>query len=232
MKKNINGLLIYFLMLTTNIFAADKQVVISVDEEWSKNLGILKNLLKDSYDEIGYKVVFKDLPAARGLKELKHGKVDGDMARTANVAIAYDAIIINPSYFTIKINAYYLKDKFKKSPTIDNIKKGKVAHINGSLIIDKFLVNAESIIVSNQTQLLNLIKFNRVDYIVPSSPLIHEDKSLGKVLLFELPIFHILSKNNKELSEKLEPVFKKNIVKAKYSHLQEQINEVISVKKN
>ena len=227
MKIIINSLFIYFLMFATNVFAGEKQVVISVDEEWSKSLDILKILLKDSYNEIGYEVVFKDLPAARGLKELKHGKVDGDMARTINIAVAYDAIMIYPSYFSLKINAYYLKSKFKTPPAIDEIKKGKVAHVNGSLSIDKFLINADSVIVNNQALLINLLKLNRVDYIVPSSPLVYEDEKMGKILLFELPIFHILSKKNIELSKILEPVFKKNIAKPKYSHLQEQINKII-----
>ena len=40
-------------------------------------------------------------------------------------------------------------------------------------------------------------------------------------------IFHILSKKNIELAKILEPIFKKNIAKPKYSHLQEQINKII-----
>ena len=226
MKIIINFLLFYFLVYSLNIFAVEKQVVISVDEEWSKNLGIIKNLLSDSYEEIGYKVQFKDLPPARGLKELKHGKVDGDMARTESVALAYDAIVMRPSYFTLHINAYYLKSKFKNPPSINTVKNGKVAYLNGSFIIEKFLINAESIIVNNQKQLVNLLKFNRVDYIIPSSPLVVVDSSLGKILLFELSIFHILSRKNETLSKKLEPVFKKNIAKKKYSRLQDQINKV------
>ena len=65
---------------------------------------------------------------------------------------------------------------------------------------------------------------NRVDYIIPSSPLIVEDNRLEKVLLFNLEIFHILSRKNEGLVKKLEPVFKKNLMKKKYSNLQDQIN--------
>lgn len=227
MKIVIQAFFIYFLVYSSNIFSSEKQVIISVHEEWSQSLSIIKELLSDSYNEIGYQVIFRDLPPARGLNELKHGKVDGDLSRIEKVAIAYGATVIRPAYFTLRIYAYYQKEKFKKAPSINDIKNGKVAYINGSFGVEQFLINPKAAMkVNNQLQLVNLLKRNRVDYIIPSSVLAFEGKNFKKVLIIELGIYHILSGKNKELAKKLEPVFKKNMSKKKYADLQDQIEKM------
>lgn len=224
MKKILHILLLCFLMFSTNVFSAEKQVVIAVIEEWSDSLNIIKELLTDSYNEIGYKAVFKDLPPARGLSELSHGKIDGDVIRTKILVQNYDVVLVQPPFFTLKSYAYYSIDQFKKAPSVNDIKNGKVGYIHGAYTVEKFLTNAKLLIKANtQTQLLNLLQRKRVDYIVPSASIPIDDKNLKKVLLFEVPVHHILSSKHKELAKKLEPILRKNMSKKKFSNLEKQV---------
>lgn len=229
MKKMIYTFLVCLLMFSSSIFAAEeKKIVITVYEEWSSKLGIIKELLSESYNEIGYKVIFKDLPPARSLNELSHGTVDGDIARTEIVARNYNAILVRPPYFTLRSYAYYPKNQFKTPPSLHDIRTGKVGYMHGAFAVEKFLINTKSRITANdQTQLLNLLKRHRVDYIVPNASMEMKHDNLGKVLLFEMSVYHILLNKHKNLAKKLESVLRKNMAKKKFAHLDNQVKKLI-----
>lgn len=195
-------------------------VLADPEEDWSGSLKPIRELLSESYKEIGYKVIFKRLPLARGLMELANGTVDGDVARVESITENYDVVLVNPSYFTTHVYAYYQKNKFEKAPSIEDVRNGKTGYLNGAVAVKKFIAGTKhSINVKSLTQLMNLLKFKRVDFITPVTPLPISEKSLGKVFLLELPVYHILTKKNQDLARKIEPVLKKNIFKKKYINL-------------
>lgn len=221
MKIIIHILLFSLLILTSKSFPADRQIVLAdPEEEWSGSLKSIRELLSESYKEIGYEVIFKRLPLARGLVELANGTVDGDVARVESITKNYDVVLVNPSYFTTHIYAYYQKNQFEKAPSIEDVRNGKIGYLNGAVAVKKFISGTKhSIKVKNHTQLMNLLKFKRVDFIIPATTLPTSEKSLGKIFLLELPVYHVLTKKNQELVRKIEPVLKKNMFKKKYSNL-------------
>lgn len=228
MKKIINALLFSFFILSSTSFAAEKKIIIGVPDEWTKDLSTVKKLLEESYSEIGYKVIFENLPSARILRELVNGKIDGDIARTQNAAREYNLIIVNPPYFSLQGYAYYNKNKFIKRPTIDEIKKGKVAYLNGSIATEQLFSNAKSVTkVNNEKQLLSILINNRVDFVVPVTAFATKGTKFGKILLYELSLHHILSSTNQELAKKLEPVLRKNLSKKKYRHIEEEVRKLV-----
>jgi ABC-type amino acid transport substrate-binding protein len=229
MKKIVNVLIFIFVMYSSALFAAEKKVIIGVPDEWSNSLRSLKELLKESYNDVGYEISFIELPLARSMVELNNGKIDGELINSKSVAQEYNLIIVTPPYFTLKTYAYYLKRKFKKNPTIDEIKKGRIGYLRGSFVIEKFFSDAKSpLTVNNEKQLLSLLKKDRVDFVTSmNASFAIKESNFGKVLLFEISMHHILSKKNAELAKKLEPVLKKNMAKKKYDHLYEQIQKLI-----
>lgn len=229
MKRKFNILVFIFVIFSSTIFAAEKKVIISVPDEWSNSLRSVKELLKESYNDIGYEISFIELPLARSMVELNNGRIDGELVNSKSVAQEYNIIIVSPPYFTLKTYAYYLKSKFKKVPTIDEIKKGRIGYLRGSFVIEKFFSDAQSpTTVNNEKQLLSLLKKDRVDFVTSmNSSFAIRESNFGKVLLFEISMHHILSKKNAELAKKLEPFLKKNMVKKKYNYLDEQIQKLI-----
>ncbi|MEA9355160.1 transporter substrate-binding domain-containing protein [Bacteriovorax sp. PP10] len=227
MKKIIS--IFIFAIFSLSIFSAENKVIISVPDKWSSGLGFMKDLLKESYNDIGYEVIFSDLPLARSMTELINGRLDGELARSKDVAQKYNLVIVNPPYFTLKGYAYYLKGKFKKAPTIEEIKRGRISYIRGSFATEKFFIDAKSpILVNNEKQLLSLLNKDRVDFVSPvTSNFATGQNNLGKVLLFEISVHHILSIKNIELAKKLGPALKKNMTKKKYDHLHEQITKLV-----
>lgn len=216
-------------MYSSALFAAEKKVIIGIPDKWVDGLEIVKELLKESYNDIGYEVIFSELPLARSITELINGRLDGELLRSKAIAQKHNLIIVNPPYFTLNVYAYYLKNKFKKVPTLDEVKKGRISYIRGSYATENFFSNAKSpIMVNNEQQLTSLLNMDRVDFVSPiTSTFATGETNFGKVLLFEISIHHILSAKNRELAKKLGPVLKKNMAKKKYAQLHEQVKKVV-----
>jgi hypothetical protein len=227
--KKIVSVLIFIFFMYSSLFAAEKKVIIGVPDKWVDGLEIVKELLKESYNDIGYEVIFSELPLARSTAELINGRIDGELLRSKAIAQKYNLIIVDPPYFTLNAYAYYLKSKFKKVPTLAEVKKGRVSYIRGSYATEKFFSNAKSLVmVNNEQQLISLLNMDRVDFVSPvTSTFAAGETNLGKVLLFEISIHHILSIKNIELAKKLGPALKKHMAKKKYAHLHDQIKKVV-----
>lgn len=112
MKNKFNILVFIFVIFSSTAFAAEKKVIISVPDEWSHSLESVKELLKESYNDIGYEISFIELPLARSMVELINGRIDGEIVNSKDVAQKHNIVIVNPPYFTIETYAYYLKSKF------------------------------------------------------------------------------------------------------------------------
>ncbi len=228
-RKTFNIFIFIFAIFSSVLFAEENKVIISVPEEWSTSLISIKELLKESYSDIGYTVSFVELPLSRSIIELINGKIDGELLNSQAIGQKYGLTIVTPPYFTVKTYAYYLREKFKKVPTIDEIKKGRIGYLRGFVAADNFFSNTQSpTIVNNDKQLFSLLNKNRVDFVISITPsFATKEKNFGRVLLFEISNHHILSKKNSELAKKIGPSLKKNLVKKKYDHLQEQVRDLI-----
>ncbi|QDK40309.1 hypothetical protein DOM21_02320 [Bacteriovorax stolpii] len=228
-KKKFTILIFVFSIFSSTILASEKKVVISVPEEWSTGLFLIKELLKDSYNDIGYELIFVERPLSRSMIELTHNQIDGELLNSKDAAKKYNLTVVEPPYFLVKGFAYYSKKKFKNDPTINEIKKGRIGYLRGSFFADNFFSGAKSpTIVNNEKQLLLLLDRDRVDFLISMNPsFAKKEMNFGKVLLLEASIHHVISKRNSELAKRLEPALKKNMAKLKYDNLQEKVRKLI-----
>lgn len=217
--------LIIFFSLTAQ--AEIKKIRLGVSEEWSNELVRVKELILDSYSEIGYQVEFIALPPARSYSNNLHGSLDGEIARGVRF---YDEnfLLVEPSFLTLDIYAYYPKKLFPKIPDIESIKNSRVAFVNGNFVLKKYFENSDAVsMVKNEKQLLDMLMNNRVEFIFPLRNLNTDKLQLGKVLLFKMQIYHVLNPRNKEIRPKIEKVLKKNLSLPKYKNLNQQLKNLV-----
>lgn len=213
-----------------NLFASEK-ITIGVPSEWDKELTEVKSLLKESYLEIGYDVEYKILPIARSIKELQDGQIDGEIARGNTIAQKYNLVLVNPPFITLKSFAYYKKSRFKKIPTIEDVKQGRLAFVNGVIYAELLFKDSKNVVKTNtESQLKDMLMLDRIDFAIPVSHFSTSKNGLGKILLDEQTINHVLSQKYKDLAAKISPVLKTNLTMKKNNRIQKNLYKILATK--
>ena len=127
---------------------------------------MVKWVLKAAYEQIGYKVVFDDLPAIRALEWANDGITDGDAARIVGTEQAYPNLIpvVTPVlYFR---GATFAKKPVRKIATWDDLADFRVGIVRGIRYAEIGTEGMEPFPANGMTHLFSLLANDRIDVAV------------------------------------------------------------------
>jgi len=171
--------LLYLLTITLLLFisrhsVADNAKVITLNTttkpplSTSNQQGFLDLIATTAMSRIGLKLEILALPAERALLDANAGILDGELARVPGIEKAYKNLILIPEkLMDVEFTIFSIKHNSIAEPGWDGLQNTSVAFLNGWKILERNVPkSAEITKVNSPTQLFNLLKFNRVDYII------------------------------------------------------------------
>ena len=129
--------------------------------------GFLDQVAQNALSRFGIKVEILSLPAERALRDANAGVLDGELARVPGIEKTYSNLLFIPeSLMDVEFTVFSIRHE-SVEPGWDGLKGHSVAFLNGWKILEKNVPgSAEITKVNSPSQLFNLLKLNRVDYII------------------------------------------------------------------
>lgn len=174
-NKPFGLLLIITLLLamTGNSFAANDTGTFTLNRTTKPPLsnpeqnGFVDQVVNEALSRIGVKMKTIVLPAERALRDANAGILDGELARVPGMEKTYKNLIFVPeNLMNVEFIAFSIKHD-KIEPGWDALKNSSVAFLNGWKILEKNVPTSTEITkVHSPNQLFELLRLNRVDYII------------------------------------------------------------------
>jgi len=171
----INVALITCLLLATTAFsyAADSQLLLTLNRTTKPPLsnpeqdGFLDRIANEALSRIGFKMKTVVLPAERALLDANTGILDGELARVPGMEQTYKNLLFIPEdLMDVEFTIFSIKHD-KIEPGWGALNNASVAFLNGWKILEKNVpASAEITKVHSPTQLFELLKLDRVDYVI------------------------------------------------------------------
>ena len=129
--------------------------------------GFLDKVATNALSRIGLKLKIMSLPAERALIDANAGVLDGELARVPGIEKTYGNLLFVPeNLMDVEFTIFSIKHSDIK-PGWEALNNTSVAFLNGWKILEQNVPKtAEITKVNSPSQLFNLLKLNRVDYII------------------------------------------------------------------
>jgi len=129
--------------------------------------GFLDQVAQNALSRIGMKVDITSLPAERALRDANAGVLDGELARVPGIEKTYKNLLFIPEYLMdVEFTIFSIKHRTIE-PGWNGLNSYSVAFLNGWKILEKNVpASAEITKVNSPSQLFNLLKLKRVDFII------------------------------------------------------------------
>ena len=129
--------------------------------------GFLDKVATNAMSRIGLKLKIMSLPAERALIDANAGVLDGELARIPGIEKTYRNLLFVPeNLMDVEFTIFSIKYHDIK-PGWEAFNNSSVAFLNGWKILERNVPKtAEITKVNSPAQLFNLLKLNRVDYII------------------------------------------------------------------
>lgn len=223
MRKKIN-FIIFFIIFTINIYGKP-QFLISIPES-SKGLEAteeIKNMLKKSFDELGYEAEFVYLPDERSIRKVDAGEYDGEFLRIRKTIESYNnLVVVDEAIATIKMYAYTVNGAINNM-SWEKLKEFRVITILGNKIAERNLRDKMNNGIFEQVKDYNMafkmLENNRVDYVIMESIIdkgerekifFNKIKNLKRVepYLIEADMYFSVNKKPRNISEKIANIIR------------------------
>ncbi len=219
------GFLVIFVIL--NIFsaskvAAEQSEIIKISTPLQgKKLFAIRERIRKSYADIGYKTEIIKMPAKRALYEAMHNpEIDAELMRVLGVeSVLTDYIRIPIPLITMYINAYSYSD-IENKLTWDSLSKYRPVTVRGLIVIERKFqeLNVDYDTVNTVEQAMEMIQLKRADIAVLPKALaddiINTKKNVEQPktndVLQTMPIFHSLHSRHIAIAPALEESIKNN----------------------
>lgn len=129
--------------------------------------GFLDRVATIALSRIGLELKILTLPAERALLDANAGILDGELARVPGIEKAYKNLLFIPEkLMDVEFTIFSIKHK-SVEPGWDALQNVSIAFLNGWKILELNVPkSAEITKVNSPTQLFNLLKLSRVEYII------------------------------------------------------------------
>jgi polar amino acid transport system substrate-binding protein len=129
--------------------------------------GIYDRLLRRAFDRLGISISMRHLPSERGLLEANRGRLDGEFARTAQVAAEYDNLIQVPAPLSVWDFVAITRPGTSAPTTFAALRDYHVAFINGWKIFETNVARYRSLtLVESEEQLFAMLLAEHVDVVL------------------------------------------------------------------
>lgn len=179
--------------------------------------GFLDLIAKEALGRLGVKLKTTVLPAERALIDANAGILDGELSRVPGIDKIYTNLLFIPeSLLDLEFTVFSI-NKTSIEPGWKGLENSSVSFLNGWKILEINVPNTAEIIKSKTpTQLFNLLKLDRVDYIIYerwSGTILAKSMNIKGVTVLQPPLavrgMHIyLHKKHRELVAPLTQVIK------------------------
>ena len=200
-----------------NVVSPPEKVLLSYFEH--PQIEKYKQLIEKSYSELGIVVEFTRIEGERAYTVLDEGLVDGDVVAEIAVAERYtNIIIVQPALLTASVfllcqpDIRCARDVLAEdglSIFIDNVILNNMPKLLRDEVKAKFHVR------STTSQLLNMLRLGRVNYIIMGAEqegLPDEQLSdLQNVKLFDIPAYHVVNAKHAALVPDLEQAISRQL---------------------
>lgn len=212
-----------------------KKLLLSATEDNVSSL-VASQVLSKAYEKLGVDLEYAFLPASRALKLSSSGRTDGEVGRIEDIEKAQRNLIkINiPVYFStasiFSMNKELIED-------VSDISGSNIACVRGIRMTELKVSDLElkCIYVLNHEHALNMLKRNRVEFLIGSKNSVkrlmnEQDSQLIKVVyenFYQVKLYHFLHKKNAQLVQPITQILSemerngeiKNVVNAFYENL-------------
>lgn len=177
----------------------------------------VKDLAQDAFARLQLSVQILDLPAARALKMLQNGELDGDLARNSAITELLNNLILVPEPLsTLEIMRYCLQPDYCKNED----PQGIGGYIRGAPALSAWLQQQSLTLVGykDATTLLMSLVYGRLNYILLDNQSLHllrQNLQLQQLTLYTHPLplppqhyYMVLNKRHQHLALPLAQALK------------------------
>ena len=163
-------LLTSLIFLPTNVYA-ENILVFNVTGQPPLNTnehnGFMDEVTREALRRVGYKLVINRQPAERGLRSINKGIIDGEMSRVKGLNKIYPNLIRVEEKIMNWDFVVFSKKNIDLNDGWSTLKNKNVSFINGWKILEKNVPKSARITkTKNSSQLFNLLKKDRTDYVI------------------------------------------------------------------
>lgn len=211
--------MLYLMMLPFYTYSKEdppalpKKMMISHVEHYG--IQPFKELIKQTYDDLGIPTQFYAVPNTRGFKTLNDSFFDADVVRIGNNTKPYDNIIlVQPKLYDAELVLLCQKgivcnrDILQNQATVVLASRGN--HLE-QLISE---IQAQIITIDNNIETLEMLRKNRMQYLIyatTSYSRIKIEKEFDVVTLHKVALYHILNKKHESLLPLIEASLMKHL---------------------
>jgi len=174
-KSFASVIIVIFLLIAVSeqSVAADTANVLTLNRTTKPPLsnaeqnGFVDLIVKEALSRIGLKMNTVVLPAERALLDANAGILDGELARVPGMEKTYKNLLFIPeNLMDVEFTVFSIKHD-KIEPGWSALNNSSVAFLNGWKILEHNVPpSAEVTKVHSPTQLFELLRLNRVDYVI------------------------------------------------------------------
>lgn len=206
------------ILFSASVFAqTDKTIVITAASGTGASQAYLQFLQK-AYGEIGYKLILKEYPTARGVMLANKGEIDGLLINISRLTEKnQNLVVVKPHLRQIELVVFTVKENFEVAGR-KSLEPYKIGILRGYSLSKKFTEGLQRQIFNDSKTLFSVLKIGRVDIAIAmgmesrrffsKNPGYESIKALAPPL-FVLPLYHLINKKHKALIPKLSPIIQR-----------------------
>ncbi len=168
-------------------------------------ISAFKEIIKNAYADLGIKVVFSELPVARGIMELNKGRVDADVVRIKqNVRENPNLIIVEPALYNGELSLICSAQVVCEPSVLNSPSTVIISNVNNQKILND--IDIKATILNNETNVattvFGMIRKGRVDYVIYGSTKRFREaleNEFQVVVLKNFDLHHVINKKHAEL---------------------------------
>jgi polar amino acid transport system substrate-binding protein len=209
---------LFCLILSINHFAQAEPVLQFGTFHRDENM-FHKQLLKQAYQKLDILIAFVYLPGERSLTLSNSGKLDGEVARLAEIEESYPNLArVNVALQSVLLYAYSNNPAITISDN-QSLKAYRIAYLRGVKSIEKQFSGFNLEPVTSIQQAFTMLVHNRVDIVITGDeagaidnlPLAKMGVKKLMPPVYQFSVYHYLNKKHQQLIPKLEAILTKII---------------------
>lgn len=208
-KSSLAIFSIVCVLSSTAALAANKVLVTSTN---SPNAQVIKEIMQQAYQRIGYEFVFRPVPLARSLEMSNSGESDAELFRIADVDSEYPNLRKVPTPILNLQGLAYTTTRF--TPEIrhwQELRGYNVGVLRGQKLAEKVAAGMTFTVAKSYQHLFDILALGRVDVVLAtrlSAKSLLADKRIGDVVLLDeivmdVPVYHYVNVEHQNLISKL-----------------------------
>jgi len=163
-------LLASLIVLHANVYA-ENTLIFNVTGQPPLNTnehnGFMDEVTREALRRVGYKLIINRQPAERGLRSINKGIIDGEMSRVKGINKIYPNLIRVEEKIMNWDFVVFSKKDIDLNDGWSVLKNKNVSFINGWKILEKNVPKSARITkTKNSSQLFNLLKKDRTDFVI------------------------------------------------------------------